>query len=141
MPTLDFAAVKAQVVADLNEAWPDLAKIFLGDPLSEQKVLPFAVADLVMVPMAWNTARGLVQTWNWTFTKVMRTPSPGEDPVTERVEEANKLALVLERDELYADIGMLPHVSMVGVSEKEWVQARHHVAVGFTFQVEKTWGT
>jgi len=150
MPSLnDYPEIREALRAAIVSAWtvrPTSVKF--GMPLLPKNTseLPYVCCQLQNVTMSFasgaGTVRGLGQDVVFKLFCAFRRPEPTQDTESFNVDKFNDLAPVFEASELFAGVGMLPHVSEF--DPRDWFDPWEG-ATGFTLDlsmlVRRTWGT
>lgn len=143
MPTLDdWLTIKAALTRDVKAAWPSVKKVHFKQPALPLTEVPYAVCFMGDVEGEFATVRNVHQTWDFTVYLVEQLPPGDVDPVDLKVQRYGELALVLEANETYEGIGMLPIVHTAGLNESPGdIAGTFALSVGFRFLVDRAWGT
>lgn len=151
MPSLgDYTAIREALKTAIVTTWGVKPKsVVFGQPQPQEKRtidLPYVVCQLQSVPMnpsgPTGTVRSLNQDVAFKLYCAFRKPEANQDPESDKVEKFNSLAVVLEANELFASVGMLPHVAEFNPAEWfEVYEGAHGFTLNFSMLVNRTWGT
>lgn len=151
MPTLgDYAAIRAELRRVTHDAFgidEDAVQFGLPRLPKDDSDLPMACWALQPVTMSFSsdtgTVRGLGQDYVFKGYFVFQKPEPQEsDEEEHKVEMFNVIAPLLEESELFAEVGMYPHVSLMDPLELMGpLEGAHGFSLDFSMLVKRTWGT
>lgn len=82
-----------------------------GNVPVEPESLPYAAVALDSVDMEFQTVRSIAQTWRITLYGVFLRPDAGVLTMDYLVAQYDALSTRLEASELYAAVGMMPHMA------------------------------
>ncbi len=146
----DYLGIRAELKRVTNLAFGiDEDKVQFGEPRlpKDTNGLPYACWQLQPVAMSFSgptgTVRSLNQDYVWRGFFAFRKPEPQEsDEESHKVLMFGTIALLLEANELFAEVGMLPHTSQFDPTE--WMpplEGAHGFSLEFSTLVNRTWGT
>ncbi len=133
--------MRDQLAVDLRAAWGDGVTVVFGNVPVEPEELPYAAIAIDSVDMEFQTVRSLAQTWRVTLYGVFPRPPAGVLPIDYLIEKYDALSTRLEASELYASVGMMPHMARFepepAFDVREGVVA---FSARFSVSTEQGWG-
>lgn len=133
--------MRDQVASDMRAAWGDAVTVILGRVPVEPEALPYAAVVLDGVDMEFESVRRVSQTWRVTVYGVFQRPAAGVLPMDYLAEKFDELSVLVEANELYATVGMMPHMTRFepepAFDVREGVVA---LSAQFSFATHKGWG-
>lgn len=152
MPSLsDYTAIREAIRSAFVATWdvkdPENIEFGLPPLAKATEDLPYVCCELQPVSMAFTSevgsVRGLGQDVVFKVFVAFRKPKPEvQDSESHKVEKFNLIAATLESSTLFANVGMMPHISQFDPTE--WMQPQegaHGFSFDFSMLVRKDWGT
>lgn len=144
MPTIlsNYTAIRDQLVADIKAARPTCSDIAFVESRIPMESRDYVQVGLNQVPMSFDGATTLEQTWEFTIVIVVPWPdTPPDDVLGYLLGIADDLIARLEAATTYASVAYRPHVFAVDPSLTPMKERTHEVSIGFRCFTAKAWGS
>lgn len=121
MPSLsNVRTILNQLILDVKAAWPDVEKVYVGKPRTDQLPLTYAVVILNPEQGDWGSAQALEWDLKFDIFKVQPVPADKQAVlIFQKMDQHDALASVIEGgDPTYAGVGMYPVLSGFDLGEQ-----------------------
>lgn len=143
MPSLsEFKLVLDQLKADVAQAWPDITRIYVGEPRDDEGQPAYAVIVPRPTDGDWGSAQAVL--FPLVFDIFLVQAVPVDKILTlidEKIARINALAPLLEASPEYAGVGMYPVLSGFDLGERgDELEDIMELGATFSVRVMPSWG-